>query len=92
MGLFFKTRDNAKRTKLNLVLNIITVLAMVILLIMALFNELDPFFFMLICIVAAISSIIDGVESYILKENRRVYLLDFGYALVWFVLSFFYSS
>lgn len=93
MGLFFKKRGNAKkRTKVNIILNTITAIAMVVLLIMAIINGLDFVYFKLIFIVAGISSMIDGVESYLQKENRKVYFRDFGYAMVWFVLAFFYSN
>lgn len=92
MGLFFKTRENANRTKLSAVHNTIVALVMLILIVLAIFDGLDSFYLKLVFIVAGISSIIDGVVSYRLRENRSVYLLDFGYALLWFVLSFLYSS
>ncbi|MGE7603472.1 hypothetical protein ACQKL5_13440 [Peribacillus sp. NPDC097675] len=89
MGLFFIKRGNAKRTKANMILHtMIAMIAvlMIILLLMAVINGKELFYLKLIFLLAGISSIIDGLESYLQKEKRKVYLLDFGYALVWLLL------
>ena len=92
MGIFFIKRGNAKRTKANVIFNTMIAGAMVILLVMALINGKDLFYIKLIFLLAGIRSIVDGIESYLQKEKRKVYLLDFGYALVWFFLVYMYTT
>lgn len=92
MGIFFIKRGNAKRTKANVIFNTMIAGAMLILLVMALINGKDIFYIKLIFLLAGISSIVDGIESYLQKEKRKVYLLDFGYALVWFFLVYMYTT
>ena len=92
MGIFFIKRGNAKRTKANVIFNTMIAGAMVILLVMALINGKDIFYIKLIFLLAGIRSIVDGIESYLQKEKRKVYLLDFGYALVWFFLVYMYTT
>lgn len=92
MGIFFIKRGNAKRTKANMIFNTMIAVAMVILLVMALINGKDLFYIKLIFLLAGISSTVDGIESYVQKEKRKVYLLDFGYALVWFFLVYMYTT
>ena len=92
MGIFFIKRGNAKRTKANVIFNTMIAGAMVILLVMALINGKDLYYIKLIFLLAGISSIVDGIESYLQKEKRKVYLLDFGYALVWFFLVYMYTT
>lgn len=92
MGIFFIKRGNAKRTKANVIFNTMIAGAMVILLVMALINGKAIFYIKLIFLLAGISSIVDGIESYLQKEKRKVYLLDFGYALVWFFLVYMYTT
>ena len=91
MGIFFIKRGNAKRTKANVLFNTMIAGAMVILLVMALINGKDLYYIKLIFLLAGIRSIVDGIESYLQKEKRKVYLLDFGYALVWFFLVYMYT-
>ncbi|MGM9955198.1 MAG: hypothetical protein ACI35J_04950 [Peribacillus sp.] len=92
MGIFFIKRGNAKRTKANMILHTMIAVAMIILLVMAIINGKDFFYLKLIFLLAGISSIIDGMESYLQKEKRKVYLLDFGYALVWFLSVYMYTT
>lgn len=92
MGLFFQKRENVKSTKISIARHILVVVVMIFLLVMAIINGFDPFFVKLFYIVAALSWFIDGVESYLLKENRKVYLLDFTFALVWILLFFLYPN
>ena len=48
----------------------------------------DFYFLRLILITAGLISIIDAVEGYFQKENKRVYLVDLGFAILWFILAF----
>ena len=64
MGLFFIKRGNAKRTKANMILHTMIAVAMVILLVMAVINGKDFFYIKLIFLLAGISSVVDGIESY----------------------------
>jgi hypothetical protein len=51
-------------------------------------NGFDFWFLRLVFILAGISSVIDGVESYLKKENKWRYLSDFGFGLLWFITAF----
>lgn len=60
---------------------------MVILLVMGTIKGVDFSFFRLIFILAGIGSIIDGVESYFQGENKKVYFVNFGFAILWLMLT-----
>ncbi|MFC0275027.1 hypothetical protein ACFFIX_27410 [Metabacillus herbersteinensis] len=88
MGLFFQKRSYEKSAKPIIVIRTLMAISMGILLVMGIINGLDFFFLRLIFILAGVGSFMDGVESYFQRENKRVYLVDFGFAILWFIFSF----
>ena len=88
MGLFFQTRSTKKSGKPIIVIRTLMVIAMGILLIVGIINGADFFFLSLIFILAGLGSLIDALEGYFQKENKRVYLVDLGFAILWFILAF----
>ena len=48
--------------------------------------------FRLIFIVAGLVSIVDAVEAYFQKENKSVYLVHLGFAILWFIFAFLFSN
>lgn len=87
MELFFQERSNKKSAKPIIVLRILMATTMGILLVMGIIKGFDFSFFRVIFILAGINSIIDGVESYFQRENKKVYFVNFGFAILWFMLT-----
>jgi hypothetical protein len=85
MGLFFEKRDSTKPFEIikYLILTIGTFI-----LIFSIINDFNLGILMFLFLLSAIGSIIDGIESYLKKENKNRILLDFGIALIW-IVSFF---
>ena len=50
------------------------------------------FLLWIIFIIAGLVSIVDAVEAYFQKENKRVYLVDLGFAVLWFIFAFLFSN
>ncbi|MDQ0271696.1 hypothetical protein J2S17_003584 [Cytobacillus purgationiresistens] len=89
MGLFFEKREQ-QSAKSIVLLRILIVITMGILLIMGLINGLSFTYFKFIFIVAGIGSLIDGIESLVQRGSKRVYLVEFGFVILWFTLAFLY--
>lgn len=53
-------------------------------------NGFDFLFLRLAFILAGVTSIIDGIESYLKKDNKWRYILDFGMAILWCVTAFLF--
>ena len=82
MGLFFQKGSNKKSAKPIIVIRNLMVITMGILLVLAIINGVDFFFLRLIFILAGLGSIINSVEGYFQRENKKVYLLDLGFAIL----------
>ncbi|WP_336497734.1 hypothetical protein [Psychrobacillus sp. FJAT-51614] len=65
------------------------ILAMVILLIMAIVNDLDISLLSFVIALGGIGSTIDGIESFYHKAKRKVVLTEIGSGIVYFVISIF---
>lgn len=86
MGMFFQKTQ--KSTKQMIVMRTVIAIAMVVLIVGAIMDDWNFFYFGLTFILAGLGAIIDTIESYFLKENKKVYLVHLGLAIVWFVLAF----
>lgn len=88
MGLFFEKVPKLSSSKKVTVFRALIVVTMVILLILAITNDLDLFFIKWLFIAAGVSSIVDGIEGYLQKVDKRFYLINFGFAVLWLLLPF----
>ena len=91
MGLFFEKRAKKKRTKPFISIKILIIIALMFMLAMAIIKGNDLYFLGLFTLLG-INSIIDGIESYFQKEDKRIYLLGFGFGVIWFTLAFQFSK
>ena len=87
MGLFFEKRVKKKSTKPFFIIKILISIALLFTFVMGIINDDLDFFFLWLCILLGVSSIIDGIESYFQKEDKWSYLLDFGYGVLLIILS-----
>jgi hypothetical protein len=87
MGLFFQDEE-VKRTKTTVITRIIIGLLMVILFIYAIFTEFDFLFLRLMFILGGFGWILDAVEKYLQRKEGKGFLIDLGFAMVWFILAF----
>ncbi|MEY8192211.1 hypothetical protein AB4X15_21485 [Peribacillus simplex] len=86
MGLFFEKRESTKRTKPFILIGYLMRILMGLILILVIINDFNFNFIKYIILLLGIGSIIDGFESFLKKENKRQMLLDFGIAIIWFVV------
>ena len=89
MGLFFEKRVKKKSTKPFIIIKILITIAFLFMLVMGIVKD-NVLFFWLFAILG-VGSIIDGIESYFQKEDIRVYLLDFGFGVILFILALQFS-
>ncbi|MBK5484879.1 hypothetical protein JFV29_23870 [Peribacillus sp. TH16] len=66
-------------------------LAILFVLVMGFINDFD-FYFVMFFTLLGVNSVIDGIESYFQKEDKRVYLLNYGFAVIYIILSFQFSG
>ena len=90
MKLFFGKRMK-KSTKPFIILKFLFSIALLFMLVMMIFKDYDINFLWLFTLIGVLS-IIGGIESYLEKEDKRVYLLDFGFAVIWFILAFIFRG
>jgi len=91
MGLFFEKRGKKKSIKPIIIIKILITIACLYMLVMGIINDFD-FNFLWLFTLLGVDSIIDGIESYFHKEDKRVYLLDFGFGVVYFSISIFVTN
>lgn len=85
MGLFFENRES---TKAFIIFRYLVLAIGVLILILSLIKGVNLVILKFLFLLSAFGSIIDGIESYLKKENKKRILLDFGIALIW-IVSFF---
>lgn len=87
MGIFFKDKEE-KSTKTMIIIRTIIVILIAIVLIFGIINGFDFIFLRLIFILAGVGSVIDGVEKYLQRKKGNGFLIEFGFAILWFILAF----
>ena len=90
MGLFVGKRVTKKSAKPFIIIKILISLASLSMLVMGIVKDYN-FYFVWLFAILAVGSIIDGIESYFQKEDKWVYLLDFGFGVILFTLAFQFS-
>lgn len=91
MGLFFEKRVKKKNTKpFFIIIKILISIASLFMLVMGIVKD-NNFYFLWLFAILGVGSIIDGIESYLQKEDKRIYLLDFGFGIILFTLAFQFS-
>ncbi|QBP39744.1 hypothetical protein [Paenisporosarcina antarctica] len=88
MGLFFEKVPKLNSSKTVTVFRSFIVVTMVTLLILAIINDFDFFFIKWLFIAAGISSFVDGIEGYLQKVDKKFYLFNFGFAVLWILFPF----
>jgi hypothetical protein len=87
MALFFERMVKKKSTKPLIIIKILISIASISMLVMSIVKDNSIYFFWAFAILV-VGSIIDGVESYFQKENKKLYLLEFIYGIILFILAF----
>jgi len=90
MRLLFGKRIK-KSTQPFIVLKFLISIALLFMLVMMIMKDYD-FYFLWLLTLLGVLSILGGIESYLGKEDKRVYLLDFGFAVIWFIFAFQFRS
>lgn len=89
MGVFF---EKSKSTKpfdiIKNVIGIISLLIVLIALISSLMTSFDFIYIRLLCILAGLSSITTGIEHYVRRDSKWLYLSDIGLGVFWLLLAF----
>ncbi|MES1042827.1 hypothetical protein [Peribacillus simplex] len=86
MGLFFEKRESTNRTKPFILIGYLMRILMGLILILVIISDFNFNVIKYIILLLGIGSIMDGFESFLKKENKRQMLLDFGIAIIWFVV------
>jgi len=86
MGLFFGTRSKVKRKKAVIFLKIIISIGLIITIVLQLINGFNFKDLNVMFILLGVNSLIDGIEGYYQKQERKYYLLDLGLAGVYLLV------
>lgn len=87
MGIFFQDKKE-KSTKSMIIIRVAIAILMTILLITGIINGFNSIFLRLIFILGGVASIFDGVEKYLQRNKDKGFLIEFGFAILWFILAF----
>ena len=90
MGLFFEKIVKKKSTKPFIIIKILITIVSLFMLVMGIVKD-NNFYFLWLFAILGVGSIIDGIESYFRKEDKMVYLLDFGFGVIFFILALQFS-
>lgn len=88
MGLLFEKVERKKSKKSVVIIKLLVIVVMILCLIKAVMNELDISYLRIVLIAAGVGSIIDGIESYFQKQNKKVYLTEFCLGVLWILFPF----
>ena len=89
MGLFFEKSESTKPfIIIKNVIGIITLLIVLIALISSVLTSFDFIYIRLLCILAGLSSITTGIEHYVNRDSKWLYLSDIGFGVFWLLLAF----
>lgn len=89
MGLFFEKSKSTKPFNIiKNVIGIITLLLVLIALISSVMTSFDFIFIRFLCILAGLSSITTGIEHYVNRDSKWLYLSDIGFGVFWLLLAF----
>jgi hypothetical protein len=89
MGLFFEKSKSTKPFNIiKNVIGIITLFIILIALISSLMTSFDFIYIRLLCILAGLSSITTGIEHYVRRDSKWLYLSDIGFGVIWLLISF----
>lgn len=87
IGVLFQDGQE-KITKPMMMVRAIVVILMLIILVFWVINGLDFSLLKWIFILAGISAVFDGVAKFIQRNRSKAYLIEFGFALLWFALAY----
>jgi hypothetical protein len=87
MGLFFERMVKKKSTKPLIIIKILISIASISMLVMSVVKD-NSIYFLWAFAVLGVGSVIDGIESYFQKEDKKLYLLEFIYGIILFILAF----
>ena len=88
MGIFFEKVERKKSSKSLSIMKNIMLVTMILLLMLALMNMSDSIYLRIVFILVGVMSIIEGVESYFHKEDKKIYLTELGFGALYFILIF----
>ena len=78
MNIFFEKTDKKKSTAPFIILKILLISMMIAMLVMAIVNNLDIFYVRLVFMLVGINFMVDAIESFLQKENKKVIIRDVG--------------
>ncbi|MFJ7971518.1 DUF4181 domain-containing protein [Psychrobacillus sp. NPDC096389] len=87
MGIFFEKVERKKHTKPVLIIKTLLIVVMISSLVLAIANEIDIFYVKIVLMLSGVAFIVDGIESYFRKEDKKVYLFEFSIAAGMFLFA-----
>lgn len=76
MGIFIRKTNKKKSSVPFIVLKLVLIVSMIVMLIMAILNDIDIFYLKLVFLLVGINSIVEGIESYLQKERQKIILIE----------------
>jgi hypothetical protein len=85
MGMFFEKRESTKPFR---IIRYLFIIVTIVIFIVAISSGFDFFYLGILFMLVGVSNILDGIESYLKKENKWRYISEFGFAILLFIYSF----
>lgn len=72
MNIFFEKTNKKKSSTPFIILKLLLLGLMIAMLVMAIINGIDIFYVKLVFVFVGINSILEGIESYLQKESKKI--------------------
>lgn len=87
MSIFFKKTDKKKSSAPFIILKLLLIVMMITMLIMAILNGIDILYVKLVFVFVAINSFVEGIESYLQKESKKIIGREIALGVLYILLA-----
>lgn len=87
MRKYFEKTNKKKSSKPFIILKLLLIVAMITMLVLAIWNDIDIFYVKMVFVLVGINSIVDGIEGYFQKESQKIIRRDIGLGVLFILFA-----
>lgn len=87
MSIFFENTNKKKSSTPFIILKLLLLGLMIAMLVMAIINGIDIFYVKLVFVFVGINSILEGIESYLQKESKKIIGREIGLGVLYILFA-----
>ncbi|QUG42779.1 hypothetical protein KD050_05795 [Psychrobacillus sp. INOP01] len=87
MSIFFEKTNKKKSSTPFIILKLLLLGLMITMLVMAILNGIDIFYVKLVFVFVGINSIVEGIESYLQKESKKIIRREIGLGILYILFA-----